>query len=185
MKFSLLLAPVAATAVFALTTSDDSMEAAAKRIAKLAADNPLATFSLDAVSPDRVGGCYNAPSAAELEASAAKAPFTFTDDELRAARADGVSIDWRAQGAVTPVQQQHPFGTCWAFSMVAVTESVAVIQGKQPLTKLSEQMVVSCVPEDACGDNADVLWSWAFHNTGGLYQTAEVCVGCVRLCRNI
>jgi C1A family cysteine protease len=118
-------------------------------------------------------------------ASAAKAPFTFTDDELRAARADGVSIDWRAQGAVTPVQQQHPFGTCWAFSMVAVTESVAVIQGKQPLTKLSEQMVVSCVPEDACGDNADVLWSWAFHNTGGLYQTAEVCVGCVRLCRNI
>jgi len=32
-------------------------------------------------------------------------------------------------------------------------------------------MVVSCVPESACGDNADVLWSWAKHNTGGKYQT--------------
>lgn len=82
-----------------------------------------------------------------------------------------MDIDWRREGAIAPIQQQHPFGTCWAFSMTAVTEAVMVIQGKKPLVKLSEQMTVSCVPETACGDNADVLWSWAFHNTGGRYQT--------------
>jgi hypothetical protein len=60
--------------------------------------------------------------------------------------------------------------------MVAVTEAVNVIQGKNAYQKLSEQMVVSCVPEDACGDNGDVLWSWAFHNTGGKYQTEEMYV---------
>ena len=31
-----------------------------------------------------------------------------------------------------------------------------------------------CVPQSADGDNADVLWSWAYHNTGGRYQTEDV-----------
>ena len=138
------------------------------------ADNPFATFSVDALSTANVGGCYHPPSGDELRASEAKAPFSFTDEELRLARDGDVDIDWRKHGAVAPVQQQHPFGTCWAFSMTAVTEGVMVIQGKKPLVKLSEQMTVSCVPEVACGDNSDVLWSWALHHTGGRFQTDEV-----------
>lgn len=118
---------------------------------------------------DFPGGCYR-PSSTLVES--AHAPLSLTEEELEKARGS-VSIDWRKHGAVGPVQQQHPFGTCWAFSMVAVTEAVNVIQGKNPFQKLSEQMVVSCVPEVACGDNSDVLWSWAYHNTGGKYQTEE------------
>jgi hypothetical protein len=57
--------------------------------------------------------------------------------------------------------------------MTAVTEAVNVIQGKNPYQKLSEQMTISCVPESADGDNADVLWSWAYHNTDGKYQTDD------------
>ena len=68
------------------------------------------------------------------------------------------------------------FGTCWAFSMTAVTEAVNVIQGKNKLQQLSEQMVVSCVPPSACGDNADVLWSWALHHTGGRYRVCSALV---------
>jgi len=125
-----------------------------------------------------VGGCYK-PTVIESEEKMATiedeekmATLTFTEAELLAAKGP-VSIDWRDHGAVGPVQQQHPFGTCWAFSMVAVTEAINVIQGKNPFQKLSEQMVVSCVPETACGDNSDVLWSWAYHNTGGMYQKED------------
>lgn len=144
----------------------------AELIAQRNADNPHAVFSIDALSGSRGGGYY-APSADELLAKAEVAPFSFTEEELHAAREGSVSIDWREHGAVGPVQQQHPYGTCWAFSMIAVTEAVNVIQGKNPFQKLSEQMVVSCVPEKACGDNSDVLWSDVLKNTGGKYQTEE------------
>ena len=144
----------------------------AARVAQLNADNPYATFSVNAIKPGHQGGCYRSPSTstAALSAASSRAPFKFTADELRAA-AGPVNIDWRDHGAVGPIQQQHPFGTCWAFSMTAVTEAVSVIQGKNKFEKLSEQMTVSCVPATATGDNSDVLWSWALQNTGGRYQT--------------
>ena len=155
-----------------------------KRIAQRNADNPHAKFSAEALDTANVGGCYNAPTQAELRLSAERAPFSFTEEELAAAKGP-VSVDWRKEGAVGPVQQQHPFGTCWAFSMTAVTEAVAVIQGKHKYEKLSEQMVVSCVPESACGDNSDVLWSWALHNTGGKFQSASSEIRTRRLTRRL
>eukprot|EP00966_Prymnesium_polylepis_P005560 127340-Prymnesium_polylepis.1 len=155
-----------------VTTFSDSAVApfSAAHVAQRNAEEPYATFSAAALSPLHRGGCYQ-PSSPLVEAADERgAPFLFSEEELAMARG-AVSIDWRDHGAVGPVQQQHPFGTCWAFSMVAVTEAINVIQGKNPFQKLSEQMVVSCVPEVACGDNSDVLWSWAYHNTGGKYQT--------------
>jgi C1A family cysteine protease len=137
-------------------------ESSAELIEQRNAENPFATFSVDALTSQNVGGCFNAPSPPQLAASAKRSAdtFSFSEEELRIARDEKVSIDWVKSGAVGPIQQQHPYGTCWAFSMVAVTEAVNVIQGKNPYQKLSEQMVVSCVPETACGDNGDVLWSW-------------------------
>ena len=138
-------------------------------IAQRNVEEPFATFSADSFEDQHVGGCYKPSSTL----TAGQAPFKFTEEELLAAKGS-INIDWRDHGAVGPVQQQHPFGTCWAFSMVAVTEAINVIQGKHPFQKLSEQMVVSCVPATASGDNSDVLWSWAYHNTGGKNQTEEV-----------
>ena len=145
--------------------------AGAMTVAQLDAGNPHATFSEDAVSLYG-GGCYNAPPLADISASAARSQLSFTEAELKYATTKP-HIDWRDHGAVGPVQQQHPFGTCWAFSMTAVTEAVNVIQGKNKFEKLSEQMTISCVPPTACGDNSDTLWSWAYHNTGGRFQTEE------------
>ena len=58
---------------------------------------------------------------------------------------DGIpsSVDWREQGAVTPVKDQ---GTCksgWAFSAVGAVESAYFIE-TGTLTSFSEQQQISC-----------------------------------------
>lgn len=51
--------------------------------------------------------------------------------------------DWRDKDAVTPVKDQNPFGTCWAFSFVATVESAYLIQTGESLN-LSEQDLINC-----------------------------------------
>ena len=76
-------------------------------------------------------GCF---ASAPVAPSDPRRVPAFTDSELR----DASNVDWRAAGGVTAVQQQHPFGTCWAFSLVAVAEGAMVAQGGKKLAKLSE-----------------------------------------------
>lgn len=90
--------------VFFLTTITSAATGSAQLIAQLNADNPFAQFSADAQQPQNVGGCYKPPATEQLLASAESAPFTFTDEELRIAREEPVSIDWRKHGAVGPVR---------------------------------------------------------------------------------
>ncbi|MCP4627896.1 MAG: hypothetical protein GY850_30920, partial [bacterium] len=52
-------------------------------------------------------------------------------------------FDWRDRGMVTPVKDQHPCGTCWAFTAVAEFESKVLInEGIE--YDFSEQNLVSC-----------------------------------------
>jgi len=71
------------------------------------------------------------PSAAKLQQSASL-------------NLSSASIDWREQGAVTPVKDQGPFGVCWAFCGVGLMEGANVVQGGNPLQSLSEQELVDC-----------------------------------------
>ena len=102
----------------------------------------------------------------------AEPPSPLTSRLVATLSADG--LDWRRHGAVTPVQQQHPFGTCWSFGATGTLEGM-VGQGKQRIQKLPEQEPISsCGGLKAIqgGPAPTVPWQWLVDNAGGFAQTA-------------
>jgi len=66
-----------------------------------------------------------------------------------------VSVDWRAKGVVSPVQDQGKAGTCYSFSTSSAVESAHAIKYGS-LIKLSEQQIVSCSTISHGGPNMGV-----------------------------
>jgi KDEL-tailed cysteine endopeptidase len=64
------------------------------------------------------------------------------------------SVDWRTQGAVTPVKNQGTCGSCWAFSATGALEGLYFINNTK-LVSFSEQNFVDCVTAD---DGCDGGW---------------------------
>jgi Papain family cysteine protease/Cathepsin propeptide inhibitor domain (I29) len=72
------------------------------------------------------------------------------------------SVDWIAQGAVTPIKNQGQCGSCWAFSTTGSLEGLNWIHNQPAnISSYSEQQLVDC--------------SWLYGNqgcNGGLMQDA-------------
>lgn len=58
--------------------------------------------------------------------------------------ANADSIDWVAEGKVTPVKNQGQCGSCWAFSTTGSVEARSAIAAHNSPQPLSEQELVSC-----------------------------------------
>ena len=66
------------------------------------------------------------------------------------------SVDWAAQGALTPIKDQGQCGSCWAFSTTEGVESaVWKATGKLP-APLSTEQLVDCEKQDDGCDGGDI-----------------------------
>jgi C1A family cysteine protease len=83
------------------------------------------------------------------------------DSDRIAAR--GNSIDWNAQGALTPIKNQGQCGSCWAFSATEQLES-QYFQKYGVLKELAPQQIVSCDTTcDGCnGGNPIEAWGYLY-----------------------
>ncbi|KAH8618149.1 putative Papain family cysteine protease [Trypanosoma vivax] len=84
------------------------------------------------------------------------------------------AVDWRRKGAVTPVKDQGTCGSCWSFSAIGNIEGQWAAAGN-PLTSLSEQMLVSCdFKDNGCGGGfMDNAFEWIVKENSGKVYTEK------------
>jgi len=76
------------------------------------------------------------------------------------------SLDWNAEGMVTPVKDQGACGCCWAFSAMAELES-RLLRASYGTYALSPQQLVDCDTSDSGCNGGVYTNAWAYIYTAG------------------
>ncbi|KAG9453772.1 hypothetical protein H6P81_006676 [Aristolochia fimbriata] len=112
---------------------------------------------------------FNKHSHHKMGGTTASTPFRYQN------ATPPTSIDWRKNGAVTPIKDQGQCGCCWAFSAVAAMEGITKLSAGN-LISLSEQELVDCDrngEDQGCeGGLMDNAFQFIQHN-GGLTTEAD------------
>jgi C1A family cysteine protease len=75
-------------------------------------------------------------------------------------------IDW--SNFDTPVKDQNPCGSCWAFAAIALLENLANQGQLLSNVDFSEQQMVSCVPNTNCINGGHPWWAFEYVKNNGL-----------------
>ncbi len=88
------------------------------------------------------------------------------------------SWDWRTMNGVTPVKNQNPYGTCWAFATIGDLESKRLIR-ESAAYDLSEVNVVACNPVGTNCNSGGNAWISTNYLTllGSVYENCNAYPG--------
>jgi hypothetical protein len=75
------------------------------------------------------------------------------------------SFSWRSQGFVTPIKNQNPYGTCWAFASIGALEA-SWLRRHREVADLSEQDLINCNCRPCNGPNTSWGAGEKFLSTG-------------------
>lgn len=79
-----------------------------------------------------------------------------------------VTIDWVAEGAVSPVKNQGSCGSCWTFSAVGALEGAHAIANNGKVQEFAEQQLVDCSKNGNYGCNGGEMYNaFAWYKSHG------------------